>query len=1135
MKMLKALSYTFLISCISVPFSLAIDTDIYVSGAGGGGEPPNILFIFDNSANWNSNSGTRPKRDIEHEALYRFVDEIAVRVSDPLNEEPIDHNIAIMGATEANTNGGGKPLYYFAPIRKNNASSSMVHIREIKEMLYCNKDKMKYSLYLDCIVALTDPDRDGIIPSSQKFILESDRIKAGLVTGVGENYANWDDRVDALGASTDIGFGTWIATLTKQDQDSVYEGALPTANRAKYATQMHEAYLWYQGDRYRSGKADGFLSYDMNAFMPTDKPEYKSPISHYPEDPSAATSRDPSAEYCGRNHIVFLGNGGPDSGENNPAEALLSSIGSATDIIDIRVNDKFEANWADEYARYLTKTDVNDTVTGDQHITTHTVDVFDPDIEKGTATELGARALLKSMASAGEGLYIQAKDPESIVEGLLEIVNAVLAVNDVFAASALPVSVNVRGTNLNQVYIGVFRPDEDGRPRWNGNMKMYKLGYDETTGRVFLSDADGAEAANTATGFITEDARSFWTHNSTFWNYIDGSVGEGVGGASDSPDGDMVEKGAVAQNLREKLALGNARNLLTCAACTVNGTLQNFSTSNAAITENDLGLESPSGANRTGIIRWASGHNESNSSEPGYIDPDTLINSKARPSIHGDVLHSRPAVINYGDTDGNPATEEEVYVFYGANDGWLRAVKGGTDESAGSDSGEEKWAFVAPEHWEEFDTLRDNAVMKDAFGNADQSLKPFFIDGVIGSYVQYTNGVVDSTKDKQAIIYATMRRGGKFIYALDVSNPEVPKFLWTVKKGDPGFEELGQTWSAPTIGKVKFDGAEKTVLVFGLGYDPEANDTVRSQAGNALATDEGRGIIMVDAFDGSLVWKVSNAGSNTDTNLNVAAIKYAVAADLSVIDRDKNGFIDRIYFGDTGGQLWRIDVQYDDRKKWAATKLFELTGGQKFLSAPDAAASTDQNDPFDAVVIVSGDRENPFEKSIPNYIIVLKDYDQKVGNSGASTKSLSELFNATLTTDFKSDAVRAANGYYIELMAAGEKGISKPSIVNSIVFLNTFEPPSITSCSSLGTARIYQFDFMTSEATTDQDGDGDKDLEDRWTAVEGGGLLPDPVPVIVDIDGELVEAIISGTQVEQFPNTVLEKRQQTFWFKEVDD
>ena len=40
------------------------------------------------------------------------------------------------------------------------------------------------------------------------------------------------------------------------------------------------------------------------------------------------------------------------------------------------------------------------------------------------------------------------------------IFSEIQAVNSVFASVSLPVSVNTEGTFLNQVYIGMFRPDE---------------------------------------------------------------------------------------------------------------------------------------------------------------------------------------------------------------------------------------------------------------------------------------------------------------------------------------------------------------------------------------------------------------------------------------------------------------------------------------------------------------------------------------------------------------------------------------------------------------------------------------------------------------------------------------------------
>jgi type IV pilus assembly protein PilY1 len=72
-----------------------------------------------------------------------------------------------------------------------------------------------------------------------------------------------------------------------------------------------------------------------------------------------------------------------------------------------------------------------------------------------------------------------------------------------------------------------------------------------------------------------------------------------------------------------------------------------------------------------------------------------------RASIHGDVLHSRPAVVNYNRVPSAAADvrDSDIYVFYGSNDGPLRAVKGGTvAATTGPDAnvlpGSERWSFI---------------------------------------------------------------------------------------------------------------------------------------------------------------------------------------------------------------------------------------------------------------------------------------------------------------------------------------------------------------------------------------------------------------------------------------------------------
>jgi type IV pilus assembly protein PilY1 len=111
-------------------------------------------------------------------------------------------------------------------------------------------------------------------------------------------------------------------------------------------------------------------------------------------------------------------------------------------------------------------------------ITTYTLEVD----RKTTGQGPGATALLKSMANVSRGKYFNATSGASggtgneILQALQTIFSEIQAVNTVFSSVSLPVSVNTEGTYLNQIYIGMFRPDQNAFPRWAGNLKQYKLG-----------------------------------------------------------------------------------------------------------------------------------------------------------------------------------------------------------------------------------------------------------------------------------------------------------------------------------------------------------------------------------------------------------------------------------------------------------------------------------------------------------------------------------------------------------------------------------------------------------------------------------------------------------------------------------
>ena len=193
------------------------------------------------------------------------------------------------------------------------------------------------------------------------------------------------------------------------------------------------------------------------------------------------------------------------------------------------------------------------------------------------------------------------------------------------------------------------------------------------------------------------------------------------------------------------------------------------------------------------MVKWVRGQDTQNENNFQVGSANTDV----RASIHGDVLHSRPVVLNYG----TPSTSDNVYVFYGGNDGVLRAIKGGQATTDGT----EQWAFIAPEFFGKLKRQYSNSPQVLYPSTAASSITPtpikrdYFFDGPITSYVERdTSGNVT-----KAYLYLGMRRGGRFIYALDVTSPTNPKFLWKKTSTDSGFTELGQTWSQPAVAKIR--------------------------------------------------------------------------------------------------------------------------------------------------------------------------------------------------------------------------------------------------------------------------------------------------------------------------------------------
>lgn len=529
---------------------------------------------------------------------------------------------------------------------------------------------------------------------------------------------------------------------------------------------------------------------------------------------------------------------------------------------------------------------------------------------------------------------------------------------------------------------------------------------------------------------------------------------------------------------------------------------------------------------KNSMITWLRGQDN----QGDELGPQHSIT--VRPSVHGDVLHSRPLVINYGDR------RRGIVVFYGSNDGVYRAINGNQDralESGGITvpAGGELWGLILPEHYQLINRYRANTPELKFPGTFLSTALPkdYFVDGPTGVYQKLdTNNQIE-----RAIIYLTMRRGGRFIYAIDVTEPLSPRVLWSRSHQSAGFEEMGQTWSRPRLTLLQNyytttnnpDGTTSRnytpVLVFGAGYDPAQDVIGGSDTSLSYSADTmGRGIFVINAIDGTKVFSASASCADATANCRkVPEMKYATPSDIAFVDRDLNGLTDKFYWGDLGGNVWRADVAGSTVGSWTVNRVAALgcnTGEcnmtstpRKFFFPPSVLSvrPAGVSGSYDILSLVSGDREHPLRDdgnsrssyNVNDRFFMIKDMGTTPGVTAGNTVdvTVANLFNATYTQWDGS-----ANGFFINFIGAGwnpeteqpdasrtvtagEKAVNAPVAVNGQIFFATNQPrPRDSTCSAnLGTARAYAVNPFTGQQAQNE--------------LDGGGLPPSAVTGLITI------------------------------------
>jgi type IV pilus assembly protein PilY1 len=470
----------------------------------------------------------------------------------------------------------------------------------------------------------------------------------------------------------------------------------------------------------------------------------------------------------------------------------------------------------------------------------------------------------------------------------------------------------------------------------------------------------------------------------------------------------------------------------------------------------------------------------------------------------------------------------------------LRMIRNTT--ASGAESGEEVWAFMPRASMPAQKILRANGSGME---------HPYTLDGAPVAFMLDRNqdGSINSGDGDRVYLYVGMRRGGKNYYALDVTDPERPELMWTISKGDPGFEELGLTFSTPRVGLVPAAAGPRPAVMFAGGYD------VNKDARGVVGSDdsEGNAIYVVDAETGVLIWKARGSyGGSSSNTFEHPGMLDSIPSTLTVGDTNGDGLTDRIVVGDTGGNVWRADIAGEDTAKWLVTKLASLgrhavssptiADDRRFFHRPDLVPSKDRLGLFDGVVIGSGNRADPLDLGgmAQNFLYMIKDRDTALA-SAADTQLTHFDFGDVTDNCLQSDggcSVDLTYGWRLAMEEPGEKVLATPLTLTGKTFFTTYLPNSGASASacapSEGTGRLYAVGFQDAKAVVNYDTSDDDPndpegtpttKEDRSVELQSLGI---PAEVVSVPPNKILRPDL------QIDNVNATTRWRTFWHLQED-